>query len=50
MQGLRDESRHSVYGIFLLSRLVAEKPELWKVIKNTMSQLLVPALGVIGDA
>ena len=46
----QDESRHIAYGIFLLSRLMAHDPGLWQVIEETMNQLLMPALGVIGDA
>ncbi|MDX1663114.1 MAG: R2-like ligand-binding oxidase [Candidatus Promineifilaceae bacterium] len=46
----QDESRHIAYGIFLLSRLVAAEPELWDVLEETMNALLVPALGVVGDA
>lgn len=46
----QDESRHIAYGIFLLSRLVAAHPELWDVLEETMNELLMPALGVVGDA
>jgi ribonucleoside-diphosphate reductase beta chain len=46
----QDEARHIAYGIFLLSRLMAADPALWEVIERTMNDLLVPALGVIGDA
>ncbi len=45
-----DESRHIAYGIFLLSRLVAADGALWQVIEDTMNELLMPAMGVIGDA
>ncbi len=45
----QDESRHIAYGIFLLSRLVAAHPELWDEMESTMNELLMPALGVIGD-
>ncbi len=45
----QDESRHIAYGIFLLSRLVAEHPELWEVLEEQMNLLLMPALGVVGD-
>jgi ribonucleoside-diphosphate reductase beta chain len=44
-----DESRHIAYGVYLLSRLVAEQPELWPVLENKMNELLIPAVGVIGD-
>ena len=46
----QDESRHIAYGLHLLSRLIAASPELWPVAEDTMNELLVPALGVIGDA
>ncbi len=46
----QDESRHIAYGVFLLSRLLAEDPSLWSVIEDEMNDLLVPALGVITDA
>lgn len=45
----QDESRHIAYGIYLISRLVAEHPHLWDTAEATMNTLLVPALGVIGD-
>jgi ribonucleoside-diphosphate reductase beta chain len=53
-QGIRllkqDESRHIAYGVYLLSRLIAEHDELWEVIENRMNDLLYPAMGVIDDA
>ena len=45
----QDESRHIAYGIYLLSRLVAEEGALWPVIEAQMNALLPAALGVIGD-
>jgi ribonucleoside-diphosphate reductase beta chain len=52
-QGIRllkqDESRHIAYGVYLISRLLAAHPELWDVAEATMNELLVPALGVVGD-
>lgn len=45
----QDESRHIAYGIYLISRLVAEDDTLWAVVEAQMNDLLVPALGVIGD-
>ncbi len=45
----QDESRHIAYGIYLLSRLVAEDDALWEVLEQTMNDLLPPALAVIGD-
>jgi ribonucleoside-diphosphate reductase beta chain len=46
----QDESRHIAYGIFLISRLVAENPALWSVAESTMNMLLIPALGVVTEA
>lgn len=46
----QDESRHLAYGIFLISRLVAEHPDLWEIAENTMNALLIPALGVVTEA
>lgn len=46
----RDESRHLAYGVFLLSRLVAEHGEpLWRRIEQRMGELLIPALGIIHE-
>ncbi len=35
----RDESRHIAYGVFLISRLVAEDKALWPVVEQRMHQL-----------
>jgi len=35
----RDESRHIAYGVYLLSRLVAEDPGVWEVIEERMEEL-----------
>ncbi|HEY1350399.1 MAG TPA: R2-like ligand-binding oxidase [Ktedonobacteraceae bacterium] len=35
----RDESRHIAYGVFLISRLVVEHPELWEVVDKRMHDL-----------
>ena len=45
----QDESRHIAYGIYLLSRLVAEHPDLWESLEIHMNALLPSAVGVIGD-
>ena len=45
----QDESRHIAYGIYLLSRLVAEHPEEWGTLDMQMNMLLPSAIGVIGD-
>jgi len=46
----QDESRHIAYGVYLLSRLVAEHPEEWDTLDTQMNSLLPSAIGVIGDA
>ena len=45
----QDESRHIAYGVYLLSRLVAEHPDLWETLETHMNSLLPYAIGVIGD-
>jgi ribonucleoside-diphosphate reductase beta chain len=35
----RDESRHIAYGVYLLSRLVAEDPSVWAAIEARMEEL-----------
>ncbi len=35
----RDESRHIAYGVYLLSRLVAEDPSVWETIEERMNEL-----------
>lgn len=46
----QDESRHIAYGVYLLSRLVAEHSDLWNTLEMRMNSLLPFAIGVIGDA
>ncbi|PWB73513.1 MAG: ribonucleotide-diphosphate reductase [Anaerolineales bacterium] len=46
----QDESRHIAYGVYLLSRLMAEHPEEWDTLDSQMNSLLPFAIGVIGDA
>jgi ribonucleoside-diphosphate reductase beta chain len=46
----QDESRHIAYGVYLISRLVSENPDLWDVAESTMNILLIPALGVVNEA
>lgn len=46
----QDESRHIAYGLFLLSRLLAEDASLWQTVDEVMNDLLIPALGVVTDA
>lgn len=45
----RDESRHIAYGVYLLSRLVADDPEIWDVIDTRMQELFPYALGVVTE-
>jgi len=45
-----DESRHIAYGVYLLSRLIAEHPTEWDNLQMQMNTLLPSAIGVIGDA
>lgn len=45
----RDESRHIAYGIFLISRLVAQDKTLWPLVEQRMNELLVLALGVVSE-
>jgi ribonucleoside-diphosphate reductase beta chain len=46
----RDESRHIAYGVYLLSRLVAEDPSIWEVIEQRMKELrpLIDAIIISG--
>lgn len=46
----RDESRHIAYGIYLLSRLMAEDETLWDVVEETMNGLLPPTIGLIAES
>lgn len=46
----RDESRHMAYGVFLLSRLVAEHGDVaWQAIERRMNEMIVPATGMIEE-
>ena len=46
----RDESRHLAYGVYLLSRLVAEHgDDVWHAIESQMGALLMPTLGTITE-
>lgn len=44
-----DEARHIAYGIFLLSRLMAEQPAMWEIVQGTMNELMTPVLGMIRE-
>jgi ribonucleoside-diphosphate reductase beta chain len=45
----QDESRHIAYGVFLISRLMAQDKDLWSVVESRMSELLPLALGVVQE-
>ncbi len=45
----RDESRHIAYGVFLLSRLIAEDAEIWDVVEHRMNELFPLAIDIIGE-
>jgi ribonucleoside-diphosphate reductase beta chain len=46
----RDEARHIAYGVFLLSRLLAEHGEpVWEAISRGLEELLPMAMGVIAE-
>ena len=45
----RDESRHIAYGVYLLSRLVADDAGIWDVIEARMQELFPYALGVVTE-
>lgn len=47
----QDESRHIAYGIFLISRLVAENgDDVWEAVESQMNKLIQPAMGQISEA
>jgi ribonucleoside-diphosphate reductase beta chain len=46
----RDEARHIAYGIYLLSRLLAEHGDpVWEAIETRLNELLQPALGIVAE-
>ena len=46
----KDESRHMRFGVYFISRLVAEHGEsVWETAEGKMSELLTPAIGLIND-
>lgn len=46
----RDEARHIAYGVYLLSRLVAEHgDEVWGTIEGKLNELLPLAMGIVGE-
>lgn len=44
-----DETRHIGFGTYLLQRLVAEDPKIFDVVSEKMDELLIPAIGVVGE-
>ncbi len=47
----QDESRHIAYGIYLISRLVAENgEEVWQAFNDQMNKLLMPAMQVVTES
>ncbi|MGK7369778.1 MAG: ribonucleotide-diphosphate reductase subunit beta, partial [Candidatus Halalkalibacterium sp. M3_1C_030] len=45
----KDESRHIAYGIYLLSRLISDNPELWTDLQRRMEELLEIAITIIDE-
>jgi ribonucleoside-diphosphate reductase beta chain len=46
----RDEARHIAYGVFLLSRLVAEHgDEVWAAVEERLNALLPLAMGIVAE-
>src|SRR6185437_4610410 len=46
---LAETGYHSYHGVYLLSRLVAEQPDVWDVIEARMQELFSHALGVVTE-
>jgi ribonucleoside-diphosphate reductase beta chain len=47
---MQDESRHIAFGVYLLSRLIAEHGDpVWHAIQERMNDLLPYALGVVQE-
>lgn len=44
-----DEARHMAYGLFLLSRLVAEDSDVWTAVSRRMEELLPLTLGIVSE-
>ncbi len=45
----QDESRHIAYGIYLISRILAEHPDLWGVAEQRMNELLPLAMASVNE-
>jgi ribonucleoside-diphosphate reductase beta chain len=46
----RDESRHIAYGIYLISRIVAEYPHLWEKVEERLNTLMGLAQGFVSES
>lgn len=46
----RDESRHIAYGVYLISRLLSQHPELWEVVEERMNLLMGLAQGFVSES
>jgi len=46
----RDESRHIAFGVYLLSRLIAEDDSVWGVIQETLETLMESTMGVVAES
>lgn len=44
-----DENRHMTYGLFLLSRLLGQDPDVWDAIRNMMDDLIPDTLGIVTE-
>ena len=44
-----DEQRHMAYGLFVLSRLIGEGPDVWRTISGRMEELLPLTLGIVSE-
>ena len=44
-----DENRHIAYGLFLLSRLMGEDPDVWGAIRSMMDDLIPDTLGIVTE-
>lgn len=46
----QDESRHVAFGIYLISRLIAENgDEVWQAVQEQMNKMMVPALALFDE-
>ena len=44
-----DEQRHLAYGLFVLSRLIGEGPDVWQTISARMEELLPLTVGIVSE-